>query len=173
MKLTQELSTKDTIIEGKSIEIDKLSKHAKGLSDQLATIKAGAQERASHLEREIQILKSELEEGKISKVRELESQRSSMQRDIDLINRSIEEKDIKVNALNSTLGQIKSDQENESVNLGIFITKSINTISIAANASQESGNTGLFIIESQQDVGFANMRIKTAVNGDITGLLKI
>lgn len=53
-------------------------------------------DRQSHLEREISMLKSEIEESKITKVRELESQRSTMQRDIDAINKSIEERDTKV-----------------------------------------------------------------------------
>jgi len=170
--LTQELAQKDTIIEGKSIEVGKLSAHVKGLNEQLASLKVSASEKQSHLEREIQIMKSEIEEGKIAKARELENQRASMQREVDMINKQIEEKDAKVSSLNQTLGQIKSDVENEAINLGIFINKSVTTFSLAANSSKDNGNSSIIFLEAQQNVGFANMTIRSAVNGDITSSLK-
>jgi hypothetical protein len=66
-----------------------------GLSEQLATIKASNSEKATSLEREIQMLKAELEEGKITKAKELEGQRSNMQGQIDQINKLIEERETK------------------------------------------------------------------------------
>lgn len=173
VKLTQDLATKDTIIEGKSIEIDKLSKNVKGLSDQLAGIKASTSEKASGLEREIQLLKNELEEGKVTKAKELENQKGAMQSQIDQINRLIEERDNKAGALSATLTQIKTDQENESVNLGIFISKSVNAMAMANETSKNSGNTSTLVVELQQDVGFANLTIKSAINGDIANHLRV
>jgi hypothetical protein len=67
----------------------------KGLSEQLAGIKATTSEKASALEREIQMLKNELEEGKITKAKELENQKAAMQSQIDQINKLIEERDNK------------------------------------------------------------------------------
>jgi len=173
LKLTSELAVKETIIEGKQRDIEKLNANVKGLSDQLGTIKASALERQTLLEREIALLKSEIEEGKITKVRELEQQRASMQRDVDGINKQTEEKDNRISVLNTTLQQIKSDQENESINLGIFITKTINTAATAANASNDCGNTNVLVLESTQDVGFAQLSIKTAINGDVTSYLRV
>jgi len=172
LKITQDLATKDAIIEGKSIEIEKLSKNVKSLSEQLASIKASTSEKASTLEREIQMMKNDLEEGKISKAKDLESQRSTMQGQIDQINKLIEERDTKASVLTSTLAQIKNDQENESVNLGVFITKAVNAFSLATTASQDRGNENMLVVESRQDVGFASLTIKTAINADITFLTK-
>jgi len=145
----------------------------KGLSDQLAQIKSSALERQTLLEREITLLKSEIEEGKITKIRELESQRGALQRDIDGINKQIDEKDNRISGLNSTLQQIKNDQENESVNLGVFVSKTINAARLAASTSHECGNANVFVLESSQDVGFAHLSIKTAINGDITNYLRV
>jgi hypothetical protein len=69
----------------------------KGLSEQLSSIKANTSEKASALEREIQLLKNDLEEGKITKAKELENQKAAMQSQIDQINKLIEERDSKAN----------------------------------------------------------------------------
>jgi len=95
-----------------------------------------------------------------------------MQGQIDQINKLIEERDTKASVLTSTLAQIKNDQENESVNLGVFITKAVSAFSLATTASQDRGNENMLVVESRQDVGFASLTIKTAINADITFLTK-
>jgi len=172
-KLLQEVQAKDSIIDAKSLDISVLNKNVAALSEQLATIKAGAAEKVSHLEREIQLLRSELEEGKLSKVRELEQQRSSMQANVDQINKSIEERDSKVSSLNAQLNKIKQDQEEEGVNLGVFIGKSVHAMALANASSQENGNYGTLLVESQSNVGFSKLTLKTLINGDISSSLKL
>jgi len=173
IKLTKELTNKDAIIEGKSIEVDKINKQVKGLSDQLAGVKSSASERISHLEREIAMLKNEFEEGKLAKQRELEQQRATMQREVDQQNKNIEERDAKVSTLNAQLAKIKHDQEEESVNLGIFVSKSIDAISLATHTSSENGLYATFLIESQAEVGFSKLSIKSLLNGDISKTVKV
>lgn len=96
MKLTMQLASKDTVIDEKTAEIESLNNHSKQLVTQIAETKSSSADRAAALEKEIQQLKSELEESRASKVRELESQRVYLQKEIDQASKVAEERESRV-----------------------------------------------------------------------------
>jgi hypothetical protein len=91
-----ELASKDTLIDNKSTEIENLNNHSKQLVEQIAVAKSSGAERVASLERAIQLLKQEIEEGKVIKARELESQRSFLQKEVDQAAKLSEDTDERV-----------------------------------------------------------------------------
>jgi len=157
MKLTMELATKDTFIEEKDIEIDNLKKKSQNLIDQLQNTKTTTAERIAFLEKEVSSSRSETEQ-----------QRTTLQKEIDHVKKVVEEKDDEIKALKEQLQKIKHDQEDESTRLSVFISKTLGAIKLTNETAQEHGNNNSFVLESQSNLGFSTMTIKSVVNGNGT-----
>jgi len=166
MKLINQLAGKDTVIEEKTHEIESLNNHSRQLVEQISTTKLSSSDRVASLEREIQLLKGEIEEARVAKLRELESQRAFLQKEIDQVTKTVEDRDSRVAFLSGQLAKIKHDQEDESTRLSSFISKTMGALQLTGQNIQENGLTSPLLVESESNLGFSKLTIRSVVNPD-------
>jgi len=163
MKLTMELATKDTTIDEQGQEIEKLRLQNQLLTEDLKKTKSSSGERISELESEVLNLKDNIEKGRISKRVALEEQKTEMQKAIDHSTAIIEERNREIENLRAQLLKIKQDQDDEATLLNIFVSKTLGAIELTSKTAQEKGSKGNFVVESQANLGFSNLTIKSTV----------
>jgi len=167
-KLTFQLASKDTVIDEKTREIETLNNHSKQLVEQISSSKASGAERIASLERAIHLLKAEIEEAKVIRARELESQRSFLQKEVDQAAKIAEEMESRVQNLSAQLTKMKHDQENEGTRLSSFIAKTMVAIDLTNSTAQQSGYKANLLLESESNLGFSKMTMKSLILADGT-----
>jgi len=168
MKLTMQLASRDTVIDEKTNEIESLNNHSKQLVEQIAVTKASSAERAASLEREIQLLKAELEEARVTKLRELESQRVFLQKEVDQASKTAEDREGRVSFLGAQLAKITFEQENEATRLSSFINKTLGAVQLASQTCQNNGVNQPVLIESETNLGFSKLTLRSVIHADGT-----
>jgi len=166
MKLTMQLASKDTVIDEKTKEIESLNNHSRQLVEQIAQTKASSIDRVAALEREIQLLKAEIEESKASKLRELESQRAYLQKDVDQATKIAEDRDSRVNFLSGQLAKIKFDLEDEGTRLSSFLSKTMGAVQLANATCQQNGVNGAVLVEAESNLGFSKLTVRSIIHPD-------
>jgi len=166
MKMTMELAAKDTLIDQKSEEIESLNAQIRSLSEQITNNKIVGADKVAQIEKDIQHTRADIEEARVQKQRELESQRAFMQKEIDQSYKTIEDRDSRVASLSSQLNKIKHDQEDEQFQISSFMTKTMSALHLASQTALEFGGVGEFAVESHTDLGFSQLTVKSVIKND-------
>jgi len=114
------------------------------------------------LERLIVVMQKEISEKRNAKAYALEEDKRILENKISEQKKILEERNSTIRALQAQIAEVVHAQENEATNTSLFIHKSINSIQYTVEAAQKQGNKN-FVIESQANLGFANLTISSHV----------